>query len=172
MTSRFAAMKASTSACAGAARLALVGAALGLIWTAASAQPSAQPNAPAPPMLEREFWRGDYAATTRLLDAGAAAVEGLRGRLEALTASQIQVVYLNCSNQAMKRRLDGGEAAMCSLAYDVLLKRHFGGNFDALLAWSRQQAGVGDQSQADGMAMRPDGSRPAEQRRLRPACEI
>jgi len=165
-------MKASTSACAGAARLALVGAVLGFSWAAASAQPSAQPEILAPQLPEREFWRGDYAATTRLLDAGAAAADGLRGRLEALTASQIQVVYLNCSNEAKKRRLDGGEAMMCSVAYDVLLKRHFGGKFEALLAWSRQQGGVGDHSQADGMAMRPDGSRPDEQRGLCPAREI
>lgn len=32
-----------------------------------------------------------------------------------------------------------GETAVCSVGYDVLLKRHFGGDFEALLACSRRQ---------------------------------
>ena len=243
MTSKFAAMQAKSSVCTSAVRLALAGAALGFSCVAALAQAPAQASALAPQTLEREFWRCDYAATTRLLDAGTAAecsavteelcrrwfagdfntmlawwrqgkaaahqalaaaerattttpvsdavsadaarwvpstrrsaaaeaagavppVDPLRGRLEGLTASQIKQVYLNCSNQAIERRLDGGEAARCSIAYDVLLKRHFGGNFDALLAWSRQQGGAETQSPADRAAARPDRSMPTEQREI------
>jgi hypothetical protein len=94
-------------------------------------------------------------------------VDALRGHLEGLTVSQIKHVDLNCSNEPMERRLAGGEAAMCSIAYDVLLNRHYGGNFDALLAWSRQQGGVAKQPPAERAATRPDVSMPAEQRTLR-----
>ena len=46
-------------------------------------------------------------------------------------------VYARCSQAVIERRLDGGEAMTCSIGYDVLLKKHFAGNFDLLLAWSR-----------------------------------
>jgi hypothetical protein len=39
---------------------------------------------------------------------------------------------------AAQARLAMTEAALCSMVYDVLLKQHFGGNFEALHAWWKQ----------------------------------
>lgn len=122
------------------------------------------------------WWRNGRAAAHRAVVAAQHAttvtpvsglvppVDGLRGRLEALTAPQVKLVYLNCSSQALERRLDGGEAAMCSIAYDVLLRRHFGGDFSALLAWSRQQGRLVQPSQAARAERQPEESRRMEQR--------
>lgn len=66
-------------------------------------------------------------------------VDPARDRLDRLTADAVKTLYLACSDAAAERRIGGGEVAYCSTVYDVLLNRHFGGNFDTLLAWSRQQ---------------------------------
>lgn len=65
--------------------------------------------------------------------------DAMRGQLEALPAEVIKQRYLACSDEATERRMSGGQAALCSTIYDVLLKRHFGGDFGALYAWSRRQ---------------------------------
>jgi hypothetical protein len=70
----------------------------------------------------------------------AAAPDALRVRLEQLSETEVKQFYLGCSGAAMSGRLGGGETAACSVVYDVLLKRHFDGDFGALLAWSRGQA--------------------------------
>lgn len=63
----------------------------------------------------------------------------LRARIESLSEHEAKQFYLGCSRAAMRGRLDSGQTAVCSVGYDVLLKRHFGGEFEALLTWSRQQ---------------------------------
>ena len=63
----------------------------------------------------------------------------LAAHLEQAPHEQIQAVYVACSNEAEQRLLGFGEAAMCSLVYETLKRRVFGGDFDALLAWSRAQ---------------------------------
>jgi hypothetical protein len=66
--------------------------------------------------------------------------ESLLARLNATPESCLQTLYLRCSSEAIRGRLGRGEIAACSVVYETLLKRSFGGDFDALLAWSRQQA--------------------------------
>lgn len=39
--------------------------------------------------------------------------------------------------------LSGGEAALCATIYEVLLRRHLGADFRALLVWSRQHGPAG-----------------------------
>jgi hypothetical protein len=63
----------------------------------------------------------------------------IRSAMERLSEGEIKSFYVRCSQEAVERRLDGAEATMCSVGYDVLLKKHFSGNFDLLLAWSRAQ---------------------------------
>lgn len=60
-----------------------------------------------------------------------------RARLELLGERDLKTLYRACSRHAMDRRLGSGEIAFCSTAYEVLMKEHFAGDFDAFLAWSR-----------------------------------
>ncbi len=69
----------------------------------------------------------------------APARDPLRARIERFSGSQAKQFYLGCSSAALRGELDGDETAMCSIGYDVLLKRHFNGDFHRLLAWSRSQ---------------------------------
>lgn len=62
-----------------------------------------------------------------------------RDTIERFSESEIKAFYARCSDEAAERKLDGGEAMLCSVGYEVLLRKHFSGNFDLLLAWSRSQ---------------------------------
>lgn len=62
----------------------------------------------------------------------------LRARFEQLSEHDMKAFYARCSEEGMARRLDGGEAMACSVGYDVLLKKHFAGDFQRLLQWSRR----------------------------------
>lgn len=69
------------------------------------------------------------------------ASDALRERLEGLGERQLKAIYVECGRTATDRRLDSGEVQFCSVAYDILLRRHFAGDFAALHAWS---AAAGD----------------------------
>jgi hypothetical protein len=69
----------------------------------------------------------------------AVAGDPIRARIEGFSEPVAKQFYLGCSNAAMRGRLGGAETEACSIGYDVVLKRHFGGDFHALLAWSRSQ---------------------------------
>lgn len=101
-----------------------------------------------------------------IYDAGIVANPGLaraesptdsaRRLLDAMSADDVKALYLECSGDATQRRLGSGEVVFCSIVYDVLLKRHFDGSFDALLAWSKQTADAAHRdrpaAQASGQA--------------------
>lgn len=88
-------------------------------------------------------------STARPQDSGSASVPGIanaekwpdsvRSRVDGLSADANKALYLQCTEESIERHLGGGEAAFCSIVYDVLLKRYFAGDFGALLAWSRRQ---------------------------------
>lgn len=61
-------------------------------------------------------------------------------RLERLSDLDLKRYYLRCS-QAARNELGSGGIALCSIGYELLLQRAFGGDFYALLAWSREQSG-------------------------------
>jgi hypothetical protein len=63
----------------------------------------------------------------------------LRARLEAMPETDVKAFYARCSDASSERRLDGGEAMACSIGYEVLLQKHFNGDFEGLLSWSRRQ---------------------------------
>jgi hypothetical protein len=69
--------------------------------------------------------------------------DSVRVRLNGMPADDVKALYVECGSEAAQRRLGSGEAAFCSIVYDVLLQRHFDGRFEALLAWSRQQHAAG-----------------------------
>jgi hypothetical protein len=66
-------------------------------------------------------------------------LDSVRARLERLSERDMKLFYSRCSQEGLSRRLDGGEAIACSIGYDVLLKKHFAGDFERLLHWSRSQ---------------------------------
>jgi hypothetical protein len=63
----------------------------------------------------------------------------ITAELTVLPENSLKEFYLRCSHEASRQSLGLGEAALCSMIYETLLKRVFGADFDALLAWSRAQ---------------------------------
>jgi hypothetical protein len=70
----------------------------------------------------------------------AAAQADPTGRPTAIaTPEDLRATYLECDRLAMTTLLGAGTAATCSLVYEELKRRVFGGDFHRLWAWSRQQ---------------------------------
>lgn len=51
---------------------------------------------------------------------------------------ELKRAYLSCSRAALGSQLDRAGVMQCSVIYEVLKQRAFGGEFDTLYAWSRQ----------------------------------
>ncbi len=90
----------------------------------------------------RRFWPVALA-----LSVGAAAQPSIQVRdhpdqvaiaFEQAPIDHLESIYLRCAREAELRLLSVGEAALCSTASETLLKRRFGGDFDAMLSWWRQ----------------------------------
>lgn len=77
----------------------------------------------------------------------------LISQLRTLPEAELKNAYSNCSQESMRRALSGGEAALCSIVYETLLSTVFEGDFGALLAWSRIQAGHTVGKEADDAAV-------------------
>jgi len=63
--------------------------------------------------------------------------EELKDFVEAL-----KTAYLWCDHAAASRRLSSADIMRCSVIYEELKQRAFGGDFERLLAWSRDSASV------------------------------
>lgn len=61
----------------------------------------------------------------------------IRVHLERLAEPDLKSVYLRCCAASERDLLSFEEVARCSIAYEVLKQRVFGGDFQALLNWSR-----------------------------------
>jgi len=59
--------------------------------------------------------------------------------LHRLPEQDLKAFYLQCNRAAMQTSLGSGGIALCSIGYEILLQRTFGGDFSAFLAWSRNQ---------------------------------
>lgn len=57
----------------------------------------------------------------------------------ALTEDALKSFYLQCERGAARRALGADDAALCSVAYERLLRHTFGGDFFALLAWWKRE---------------------------------
>jgi hypothetical protein len=64
---------------------------------------------------------------------------GAIAAVQRLSESDLKAFYVQCSSAAMRRGLGGGDIALCSVGYELLLKRAFRGDFLALLMWSKSQ---------------------------------
>jgi hypothetical protein len=108
-----------------------------LAWyAAASAPPGGRADVTAapfyPPPVQRPVAQSLAPLTARH--------DPMRVRLEQLSEGEMKSFYSRCSEEGVARRLDGGEAMACSIGYDVLLNKHFSGDFERLLLWSRSRA--------------------------------
>jgi hypothetical protein len=56
----------------------------------------------------------------------------------AVPLAQLKRQYLACDAAASQRLMGSGEAAVCSVVSERLLREGFGGDFDALLSWWRE----------------------------------
>jgi hypothetical protein len=78
---------------------------------------------------------GSSVAPASLVHPG---TDPVRARFERLSEHELKSVYRRCNEEALAQRLGSGEIAFCAVAYEVLLKEHFNGEFEALLRWSRR----------------------------------
>ncbi|WP_332815039.1 hypothetical protein [Ramlibacter sp.] len=60
-------------------------------------------------------------------------------QFEALGEHCLKRLALACDAAASRGLLDPGSAISCSIGYEALLRRGFGGDFQAMLAWWRTQ---------------------------------
>jgi hypothetical protein len=59
---------------------------------------------------------------------------------------QLKSTYLDCERAAMAGDLNAGAIGHCSIVYEELKRRAFGGNFQRLKVWSDAQARLHDVS--------------------------
>jgi hypothetical protein len=57
--------------------------------------------------------------------------------LKSLAVVELKSLYLACERAAMQGMLGHGDARYCSVAYEELKRRGFGGDFEKLLTWWR-----------------------------------
>lgn len=98
--------------------------------------------------MEINWGRGVRALTCALLSASVQAApsawtdrDQIRASFERLADADLKALYLRCSDESERRVLAFEEAAHCSIGSEVLKLRAFGGSFEAMLAWWRQQRG-------------------------------
>lgn len=86
---------------------------------------------------------GIAAADERTISGDAAVTGGAAYAQEAGGAQSqaLKLRYLQCEDAASLGALDGATAMSCSIVYELLKQRVFGGSFEALVAWWREQRG-------------------------------
>jgi hypothetical protein len=74
--------------------------------------------------------------------ANTGAVTVRKDTLQAIPADALKREYLKCERAAAQGIQDFSTALSCSMLYEELRQRVFGGNFNALLGWWRANNGV------------------------------
>lgn len=69
----------------------------------------------------------------------AAHSQSLDAELKEVPIDELKRVYLSCDRAADSGQLNTGGIMYCSMVYEELKRRAFGGDFARLLAWSRAQ---------------------------------
>lgn len=64
------------------------------------------------------------------------------GEFEGVPIAELKRVYLSCDRAATGGQLNSAAIMQCSIVYEELKRRAFGGDFGKLLAWSRAQSSV------------------------------
>jgi hypothetical protein len=60
-------------------------------------------------------------------------------QFESLGEQCLKRMLVTCNAAASRELLDAGQAFSCSIGYEALLRRGFGGDFQAMLAWWRSR---------------------------------
>jgi hypothetical protein len=63
--------------------------------------------------------------------------QGMGDGPDRTSIDRLKSEYLACNVAVMKSRLEAGAIMQCSVVYEALLQRGFGGDFIKLLAWSK-----------------------------------
>jgi hypothetical protein len=79
-----------------------------------------------------------FAAPTAPIARG----QSLDGRPKDVSIDELKRFYLACDRAASDGRLDTAAFMQCSIVYEELKRRAFGGDFGKLLAWWREQPAV------------------------------
>jgi hypothetical protein len=64
-----------------------------------------------------------------------AVAQANRQVVDSLTIEQLEITFLECDRRASVELLGFGDAAECSVIFEALKQRAFGGDFNRLLAW-------------------------------------
>ena len=89
-----------------------------------------------------DWWRQHRSVAHRAVQSRtqpAPANSALEDEIRRMPDNELRQMYLRCARVTEQRRLDGDEVVACSVGQDSLLTRTFGGDFDALLAWSKRE---------------------------------
>ena len=73
------------------------------------------------------------------LAAPAAYGQSTQEALKGMSVDELKQVYLLCDSATNNGRLDTAGIMQCSIVYEELKQRAFGGDFEALFAWSKTQ---------------------------------
>ena len=78
--------------------------------------------------------------TQPIMGEGQAGTRAYVNVSERVSDDQLKTMYLHCSSAALHQRIGTISVAACSVIYETLLQQVFGGDFLALLRWSREQS--------------------------------
>lgn len=85
-------------------------------------------------------YRGSAIAALILFALAAPAAQGQSADSgHEASIDDLKRTYLLCDRAALGGGLSNGTIMHCSIVYEELMRRAFGGHFDKLLAWSRAQ---------------------------------
>ena len=71
----------------------------------------------------------------------------------ALSPEDLRAAYLACERAAVAERMETGGVMECSVIYEELKRRVFGGDFGRLRAWSDPHLGRAPEDKAAGEAL-------------------
>jgi hypothetical protein len=64
---------------------------------------------------------------------------GTISAMERMPENCLKSMLIQCSETADRQFMDLGSAAMCSMGYEALLRKSFGGSFHAFMEWWRRE---------------------------------
>lgn len=92
--------------------------------------------------MASDLLRGAAVMALVLMAAVSAQAQAPHRHLASTSAEELKRVYLECDRFATRTLLDLGDAAHCSMVGEELKHRIFGGDFERLLAWWREQKSI------------------------------
>ena len=75
----------------------------------------------------------------------------MRTRIEQLPARDLEKAFWICDHTAATRGIDAAPVELCSAVYTTLRDQKFGGDFNELLAWWKQNKEIEHSALAAGM---------------------